>query len=233
MGTPKKPDARLLSAVPYLRPGASVVDVGADHAYLPVFLLREGLAARALACDVNAGPLARARKNIAEAGLSERIGTLLTDGLHGVEPFAPDHVLVFGMGGELIARILSEAAWIRHPGIRLILQPMTRAQVLRGWLWENGFGTVGERLTAADGRVYQTICAEWTGRPTPFTPVDALVGKPEFLAADPLCPVFLEREIRTRKKILRGKATGNRTDPTEEDLLRALEERLRGIGENA
>ncbi|MBQ9131710.1 MAG: SAM-dependent methyltransferase, partial [Clostridia bacterium] len=94
------PDSRLLSAIPYLTKGGRAVDVGTDHAYLPIYLVQEGLISHALACDINAGPLRSARTNIAAAGLTNRIGTLRTDGLHGVESYAPDDVMIFGMGGE-------------------------------------------------------------------------------------------------------------------------------------
>ena len=230
----KRPDARLLSAVPFVRPCAAVADIGTDHAYLPIFLIREGIASRALACDIGKGPLSRAKEHIAAAGFSDRIGTLLTDGLHGVESFCPDHILIFGMGGELIAKILSEAPWIRSPSVRLILQPMSRAQCLRAFLWETGFGTVGESLTEADGRIYQTVCAAWSGESTPFSAADALVGKPEFHRASPLCPALLARDISILRDVLRGKSLAKQTDlSADEELLHDLESRLREIGGTA
>ena len=231
MLNPKIPDARLLSAVPYLRPHAAVADIGTDHAYLPVYLVREGLADRALACDIRPGPLASATGNIRKAGLEDRIQTLLTDGLHGVEPFAPDHILIFGMGGELIAKILSEAEWIRSPSVRLILQPMSRAEVLRAYLANAGFAVLGETLSRADGRIYQTICAEWRGTIASPEPVDLLVGKPDQQTNLPLYKELIEQKIRSLKKIIRGKETAENEDPAaDRELLAALSARLDELG---
>lgn len=225
-------DPRLHSAIDYVRRGAVVADVGTDHAYLPIFLLREGVASRAVACDIGEGPIERARQHIAAAGLSDRIATMQTDGLHGVESFHPDHILIFGMGGELIVKILSEAPWIRVPSVRLILQPMSRAEVLRRYLWENGFSVLGETLSREDDRIYQTVCAEWHGERTPFTPIDCLIGKGEHHASSPLYRFFLEQKINTAKKILAGKSLAKEPDfAAEQQVLRALEDRLREMGE--
>ncbi len=229
----KRPNNRLLSAVPYVRQGAVVADVGTDHAYLPIFLLQQEIASRAVACDIAEGPIRRARENIAASGLTDRMDTLLTDGLHGVEPFCPDHVILFGMGGELIVKILSEAPWVRSPDVRLILQPMSRAEILRAYLWENGFGTVGETLTRDDGRIYQTICSEWRGETIPFTQTDCLIGKPQDNGASPLYEAFLKQKIQTQINILRGRSMSKQADlSADETILHALEERLREIGGN-
>ncbi len=232
MATEKTLGARLGSAIGYVRRGASVADIGTDHAYLPIFLVRAGIASRALACDIGSGPLGRAAEHIAAAGLSERISTLQTDGLHGVERFSPDHILIFGMGGELIVKILSEAPWVRRASVRLVLQPMSRAEALRRYLWENGFAIVGETLTAEDGRIYQTVCAEWRGEPEAFTPTDCLIGKPEYNAASPLYAAFLRQKIGVEREIIKGKTQSKHADAAaDRAALRALEARLREIGE--
>lgn len=231
MPNPKTPDARLLSAIPYLRPHAAVADIGTDHAYLPVYLVRMGLADRALACDIRPGPLSSATENICKAGLEDRIQTLLTDGLHGVEPFAPDHILIFGMGGELIAKILSEAEWIRSSSVRLILQPMSRAEALRGYLWSSGFAIVGEALSRADGRIYQTICAEWQGTPRQMPPVDCLVGRTEQQTDRALYQELIQQKIGILENIVLGKENAkNEGLFAERELLAALSARFDELG---
>ena len=227
----KRFNPRLRSAVDYVRRGAAIADIGTDHAYLPIFLLREGIAERAIACDIGRGPIDRARENIASAGLSDRISTLRTDGLHGVEPFHPDHILIFGMGGELIVKILSEAPWVHDASIRLILQPMSRVEVLRRYLWENGFSIVGETLSREDDRIYQTICAEWRGRSEAFTSLDCLIGKRECNAASPLYIPFLKQKIRVAEQILAGRSQAKTADiGAQQEELQALKERLLEIG---
>ena len=97
---------RLLCAASMVRKGAVVADVGTDHAYLPVYLVLAGIAERAVASDINAGPLSRAEANIRKFSLSSQINTRLTPGLTGIEEFAPTDILISGMGGELIDSIL-------------------------------------------------------------------------------------------------------------------------------
>ncbi len=231
MSNPKNPDARLLSAVPYLLPHAAVADIGTDHGYLPIYLVGQGLADRAIACDIRPGPLSSAKENIRLAGMAERIQTLLTDGLHGVEQFAPDHILIFGMGGELIAKILSEAAWVQSPSVRLILQPMSRAEVLRRYLSESGFAILGESLSRADGRIYQTICAMWQGSPAIMESIDCHVGKQELQTDRSLYKLLIEQKIKTLQKIIRGKERAANEDVTaDRALLNALTERLCKLG---
>ncbi len=218
---------RLGSAVPYVRQGARVVDVGTDHAYLPIHLVEAGIAQAALAADINRGPIECARANIAEVGLADRIDTLQTDGLHGVEAFVPDHVIVFGMGGELIERILAEAEWIKTPSVRLILQPMSRAATLRAWLIENGFAITGETLTYEDKKYYQTLAAEWCGDRIVYSEVELEVGRLNIERRPPIFEDFVRHEISVLDRVIAGKNQARAVDIAEEIMMRkALEELL-------
>lgn len=227
------PDARLLSSLGFLRAGARIVDVGTDHAYLPIYLVERGLVSHALACDINLGPIESARANIRAAGLSDRIDTLQTDGLAGTEYFSPDHILIFGMGGELIARILSDAPWIRTPEISLILQPMSRISYLRRWLLENGFSVTGETLSQKE-KYYQTIEARFDPSRArgacEWSEEELLLGKHNIEENAPLFRGFLAHEIRVIETVLRGKQKGAEADTAaEERMLEILRTRLEKI----
>ena len=219
------PDSRLLSAIPYLTRGGSVADIGTDHAYLPIYLVGEGISSRALACDINEGPIRSARKNIEAAGLSDRIGTLRTDGLCGVEAFRPDDVMIFGMGGELIARILEDAPWVRDERIGLILQPMTRAATLRAWLLENGFEILGETVTFED-KYYQTLHARYCGRRGEYSAVELQVGRLNIEARPPLFEGLVRHEIKVLDAIIAGKARSKSADVSAEMNMKGLLEEL-------
>ena len=118
---PIKLTPRLMTAVPYVRGGRLVADIGTDHAYLPIYLceqrrltpvtLMNGETLCAIAADINRGPVERADQHIAEARLTKYIKTLQTDGLTGLDAFDPADIIIFGMGGELIASILAAAPW--------------------------------------------------------------------------------------------------------------------------
>ena len=220
------PSARLLSALPYLKRGGTVIDVGTDHAYLPIYLVGQHISSRALACDINRGPIESAARNIAAAGLKDKIDTLCTDGLHGAEQFDPDDIMIFGMGGELIIRILSEAPWVKDAGIGLVLQPMTRAHLLRRWLLENGCAIVGETITHED-RYYQTIAARFSGKSEEYTEEELLLGRLNIQNNAPNLCGFIEHEIGVWEAIRRGKSQSANADTRDEDrTLQFLSERL-------
>ena len=226
MQTVMKPDTRLCSVLPYLKRGGRVVDVGTDHAYLPIYLVAEGISAQALACDINEGPIRSARANIAAAGLDDRIATLRTDGLCGVEQFHPDDVMIFGMGGELIARILADAPWVRSRDVGLILQPMTKASVLRAWLLGNGFAITGETITLED-KYYQTVAARYTGTVEHYTECELLIGRKNIEERPPHFEGLVRHEIHVLDAIIRGKSRSAHADTEKETRLkRALEELL-------
>ncbi len=226
MDTVTSPDARLCTAVPYLKRGGRVADIGTDHAYLPIYLVSQGIVSEALASDINQGPIDSARANIERAGLSHRISVLRTDGLHGVEAFAPDDILIFGMGGELIVTILSEAPFVKNKDIGLILQPMSRAAALRSWLCENGFEILEETISHVD-RYYQTIYARYCGRVQHYNALELQIGRRNICNRPPMLREFLMREIQVWSRIVRGKEQSAGADVTvERSMLAQLEQLL-------
>ena len=206
---------RLMSAVSFVR-GGFFADVGTDHAHLPVYLYNKGLICGGVASDINEGPLAVAARNIAENGATAGVVTQLSDGLAEIEPYHPRDIAIFGMGGELIVRIIDEAAWVRDESIRLILQPMTKQTAVRDYLLANGFVIVDEVLTD-DGKIYQTICAEY--RPhaefAPYNRVERLLGRHNIRRGGEL----FERFLRHRIEVLTVARDGKRKSghPSEED----------------
>lgn len=217
-------DARLSLAAAFVREGAVFCDVGTDHAYLPIHLVARGRAVRALAADVREGPLSAARAHIAEAGLSSKIETVLTDGLVGLEDRGLTDIAVCGMGGELIARILSDAPFVKNEAVRLILQPMTRPAALRRYLAENGFAVDGERLCRASGRIYSCLCVHYTGKSYALSPARAEVGTPTLdgEADRILFEELLARRITAAEEKIRGLKEGGQSSEEEEEILRGL-----------
>lgn len=149
---------RLAAVAAYVLPGAPMADIGTDHAYLPVHLVRAGLVPRVVAGDLMPGPLEAARTTVHAAGLQDRIDLRLGSGLTILAPGEAGSVAVCGMGGPLIAQILQEGPL---SGVqRLILQPMGGEDRLRGWLEQGGWRLVAERLVEEAGRIYSVLVAE-------------------------------------------------------------------------
>lgn len=219
-------DPRLRSAASFVRPGSVCADIGTDHAYLPIFLVTAGICPSAVASDINAGPLEKARLNVEAHHLTDKITLLLADGLDGAAPYAPSDILICGMGGELIGRILDRAAIVRDPSVRLVLQPMSRPDRLRAYLSQAGFAIQDERLSQSDGKIYQCICAAWTGVPYQLTDAECLLG-PRILAAgergDGLFTALLHKALAAAERRYRGRTAGSLSTEREAALLRELE----------
>ena len=213
---------RLQAVEALVRPGPGLIDVGTDHGYLPLSLARHGYPGTLIAADIAPGPLDAARRSAAEAGLSARICFLLGDGLAGCDPEAVDTVVIAGMGGDSICGILDRAEWCMDARYTLILQPMTRAEVLRYWLVNNGFAIDAERLAEDAGTIYSVLRARFGGQQS-LTDAELFTGSLSLVGEEPLFPAFLRQQTARFEKIVRGLRRSGR----EPGRLRLTEEILR------
>ena len=171
------------SAVIELGECEKMCDVGCDHAYLPIYLLKKGKIKKAYACDVREGPLKAAEKNIALNGFENGIKIVLSDGLKEVKNELFDCITVCGMGGILISKIISEAEECAKKAGRLILQPMSEAEHLRKYLFDNGFTIYDEKIAREDERYYSIICVR-KGIEESYDSFDLKFGKKIFDCTD-------------------------------------------------
>lgn len=188
--------------------GAKVADIGTDHAYLPVWLLLQDRITGALAADINKGPLDRARKTAAEYSCTENISFLLCDGLSAVPSDAADTIVIAGMGGETIVSILQAAKWLCGGKHELILQPMSTQEVLRGWLWRNGFDIMREELVCEGDKLYNILCVK-SGGAKPMTPAEEWVGRQQPPSDQPLRGLYLERTLFKLGRAIAGVEQGS------------------------
>ncbi len=165
-------DNRLTAAYELCREGKIAADVGCDHAQLACCLAMNK-SASVIASDIRQGPLDAAQRTVSECGVTN-VKIVKSDGLAGIDH--ADDVVICGMGGELIARIISGCRFL-SADTRFILQPMTKANYLRCWLCENGFEIIEER-TASDGGFFYTIMhVRYTGVRREPDEIFALTGK--------------------------------------------------------
>lgn len=156
--------------------GAKVCDVGTDHGYLAAALYKSGRVKSVIATDINEKPLAHALESIKRLK-ADGVDLRLCDGLAAVNDGEADTIIILGMGGEVIAGILSRAPWVKSNDITLILQPMTSAWELRKYLYLNGFCIVNEPTLSEKGKVYSVIVAKFVGKSREFDMFDCCVGK--------------------------------------------------------
>ena len=220
----------MAGAIPYLRAGKVLSDVGTDHAHLPIYACANGICPRAVASDINRGPVENARRNIAAAGLSDRIATVCTPGLDGIQAYAPEDSTIFGMGGELIASIIDAAPWTRDGRIRLILQPMSHAEVLRAYLLQNGFCILDQTLVKED-KVYQIICAEYDGVVRAEDDMALWFGSHNIEGMHPYLGELLENKRRLLQTGADGKKMGGKDAEFELSMLAQIDALLLRIKE--
>ncbi len=217
-------DSRLSLAASFVRDGSTVADIGTDHAYLPIYLLLTGKSTEAIAADINEGPLERATINCARYGVRDKMTLCLSDGLKDLplEEKGVSDIVICGMGGELIASILSASDYIKDPQVRLILQPMSHPEKLREYLAKEGFKTVDGMMAKAQDKLYQCIVCEYDGISRTLSPAALELGEENIKGEH--SPVFLEtldNLIKKTERAVEGRKKGG-LDNTE--LLMLLSE---------
>ncbi len=183
-------DKRLNLCAEFVK-GDRICDIGTDHAYLVAELLSQGKCSTAVAADINEGPLAAARATLEKAGVLDKADVILSDGLKSVPESGITDIVIAGMGGELISRILEACDWL--DGKNLILQPMTQAPYLVKWLYGNSFEIIDQRAVI-DGRFCYTVIntVKTNAAPVSVTPLFEQVGKLDF--ADEAAVAYAEKQ---------------------------------------
>lgn len=177
-----------------------VCDIGTDHGYLPIYLVEKGICERAVAADINEGPLKSAEKNIALYGKTDFIKTRLSDGFENILENEADCAVIAGMGGELEAGIISG----RKAGMmRFVLQPQRSFEFLRTFLAQNGFEIKKEGIAKEKTKMYCAFYAEFTGNVRKIGRGEALLGKREQIIDNPLFEEYIYYRIKAVDKALK------------------------------
>ncbi|MGT2959517.1 tRNA (adenine(22)-N(1))-methyltransferase [Streptococcus caballi] len=152
---------RLTAVAAYVPQNARLLDIGSDHAYLPIYLVEQNRIHFAIAGEVVKGPYQSALSNVSSSALSDKIDVRLANGLAAFEAEDMiDTITICGMGGRLIAEILENGRAKLHSVQRLILQPNNREDDLRLWLAQNDFKIVDEEIMTENDKYYEIIIAE-------------------------------------------------------------------------
>lgn len=190
-----------LKAIADLVEGNIVADIGCDHAYLSIFLAMHQCK-YVYATDVREKPLERAKENIKSYGVEDKIKLILTDGLWNV-PETVDTVIVSGMGGKLIERIVFEQDWLKNKNKQLILQPQTFLMELRQSLYLNGYEIESEYPVIEFDKSYCIVSARYSGNVESVSLKDAVLGRLKD-SHSKYSSEFLMRKYQKYSKILDG-----------------------------
>lgn len=213
--------------------GATVADIGTDHAFIPAYLVENGISDWIIASDISQGPIDNALKTIEGLGIGDKVSTVLAPGLKGIyEPV--DNIIIAGMGGIVIAEIIEESYEIACKAKKLILQPMSSTIDLRKYLYERSFTIIEEKIAVEGEKFYEIIIAvpkqaELIDDELYFEISHALRQN-----RDQKTRLFLQRKIKVSERILNQilQNSGQYTDEGIGRLRRKLE-KLREVLVNA
>lgn len=213
---------RLERVASHVPAGARLADIGSDHAYLPVALMRRGVIAAAVAGEVALTPFHSAQRTVRDSDLDQSISVRLASGLAAIEPRDAITVIsICGMGGETIRDILDNGKTRLSGQERLILQPNGGEQPLRQWLMENGYRILCEELLRENRFDYEIIVAERAG-PVMYTVEELYFGPLQMQARSPAFLVKWQRMLRKKQQTLTNFARARQAVPEEkvQDIAR-------------
>ena len=215
---------RLQAVAELVSEGFVVADVGTDHGYIPIYLLQTKKNPRAIAMDVNKGPLMRAKNHITSYGLDSVIETRLSDGVKSLKLGECESLVVAGMGGALTVKILEEGKHIFKSLKEFILQPQSELYKVREYLLQNEYCIVKENMVLEDGKFYPMFRVI-NGPSSAYHPVELQYGKLLLEQKNNVLKAFLEKEKAVKELILSNleNETGAHIEIRKKEIQKELE----------
>ena len=193
---------RLLACCDFVSPGDRVADIGCDHGYLGIYLLKNGIASNVIASDVNEKPLQSALHNAVKFGVKEHMSFYLSNGVRSI-PREFDVLVCAGMGGDTMISILEAAPWLKDPKYRLILQCQSKRPELRRYLTRQGFAICRETL-AQDGKFLYPVMEVVYTPGQMLTAAECYITPALLASGSPLLPAFLNRVTSGLRQTVEG-----------------------------
>lgn len=201
---------RLEVCAEFVAAGDRVADIGCDHGYLGIYLIRNNVATSVIASDIRPMPLKSAINNAEIYGVSNKMEFYLSDGASKI-PRDFSVLVCAGMGADTIISVLQEAPWLKSEQYRLILQCQSRTPLLRHFLSESGWYIEKERVLR-DGRfLYTVIEAQWKPNFPKLTPGEWFLSPALFDNPAPELPEYFQYQLFRLERIVNGRK--EQTDP--------------------
>lgn len=212
--------SRLLACCGFVAPGDRVADVGCDHGYLGIYLLRQGLARSVIASDIHEGPLRSAMDNSKKYGVESQMSFYLCDGVQGI-PRDFDTLVCAGVGADTILSILEAAPWLKNARYRLILQCQSKCPTLRRCLSDQGYAIRRETL-AKDGKFIYPVMEVVYNPGVPLSAAECYLSPALQSSGSPLLPEYRDRVIRNLKLTVQGLSRSGGDPEPYKDILQTL-----------
>ena len=185
---------RLQTIADFVKKNSVVADIGTDHAHIPIYLIENNIIDKAYACDINKGPLEKAKENIANFGVSKNIVLRLSNGLDKMSNKEVDTIIIAGMGGELIIDILNRGKVFFDKKNTFILSPHTKVDEVRDYLIRNGFKIIKEDMCIDEGKFYTVMEVRYTENTVMYSEAELLYSKYLIENKHPVLLRFLKKE---------------------------------------
>ena len=216
---------RLQTIADFVKKGAVVADIGTDHAHIPIYLIKNNIISKAYACDINAGPLEKAKENINYYGV-KNIELRLSNGLEKLKTDEADTFIIAGMGGELIIDILDRGQGFFDKKNTFILSPHTKIEEVRNYLLRKGLKILKEDMCIDEGKFYTVMEAVYTGKTFSYTKGELLFGKYLIDNKNPVLFEYLKKEKQKYLNIIAGDGINDTRRRELKDRLDIIEETI-------
>jgi len=179
----------------------TIVDVGTDHGYVPIYLVKKGIIKKAIASDINRGPVEKAKNNIILNRASSQISCRLGGGLSTVKCGEVQVAIIAGMGGNLIRDIMENDLDVVKKLKYMILQPVQNAEVLREYLYNTGYDIINEEICVDDGRFYEILKVRYNNKPKVVEKIYYEISLILLDKKNPVMQKFIEYKLQKYLKI--------------------------------
>ena len=200
-----------------------LADIGCDHGFVSIYLLEKGICPKVIAMDVNEGPLLRAKEHIEERGLTSYIDVRLSDGMDKLLLGEADSILIAGMGGRLVIKILTDCMEKAKELKEIILQPQSELYLVRQFLTDFGFHILQEKMVKDNGKFYPAMRVAWKEeKAQPLSEEELWYGPLLLKEKHPVLREYLESEKAKYAQIAEDIANnGNNMDKAKEDTVQS------------
>jgi tRNA (adenine22-N1)-methyltransferase len=178
-----------------------VIDVGTDHGYIPIYLVKNSICNQVIASDINKGPVEKAMKNVGIEGLNNKIQCRLGGGLTVVQPGEVDCAIIAGMGGNLIRDIIEDSIPVFKELSYVVLQPVQNPDILRKYLYESGYTIIDEELCEDEDKFYEIIKVAYNDKPKILDSIYYEVSSVLIEKKHPLLKKYIEFKLKKYDRI--------------------------------
>ncbi|MGH4118892.1 tRNA (adenine(22)-N(1))-methyltransferase [Clostridium sp.] len=179
----------------------NIIDVGTDHGYVPIYLVKNGFIKSAIASDINSGPVEKAKKNILKNNVYSQISCRKGSGLSTVKDGEVKVAIIAGMGGNLIRDILEADLAVVKKLKYVVLQPVQNAEILREYLYTTGYDIIKEDICLEDGKFYEIIKAKYNTVPVVLDSIYYEISKTLLDKKHPVMQEFIEYKLKKYSKV--------------------------------